>query len=110
MIDKWFSTIELPLTFEQSLRLPQNPAYKYEYFDHHAWLTPRPKGYHAILDLKSFVRPIDNMATDEDVSTLWHWRAGFRLLPYPGSMRVIREQVARRGDDGEQACDPTTTD
>ena len=26
-------------------------------------------------------------------STLWHWRMGFRLLAYPGSMRLIREQA-----------------
>jgi GNAT superfamily N-acetyltransferase len=23
-------------------------------------------------------------------STLWHWRVGFRLLPYRGTMRLIR--------------------
>jgi hypothetical protein len=28
MIEKWFSTIELPLTFGQFEQLPQNPAYK----------------------------------------------------------------------------------
>jgi L-amino acid N-acyltransferase YncA len=26
-------------------------------------------------------------------SMLWHWRNGFRLLPYPGSPRVIRESI-----------------
>jgi len=29
-------------------------------------------------------------------STLWHWCAGFGCSPYPGSLRAIREQVARR--------------
>jgi ribosomal protein S18 acetylase RimI-like enzyme len=24
-----------------------------------------------------------------EVSTLWHWRNGFRLMPYPGAMRSI---------------------
>ena len=29
MIEKWYSTFKLPLTFEQFERLPQNRAYKY---------------------------------------------------------------------------------
>ena len=67
MIDKWFSTVELPLTFAQFLALPQNPAYKYEYFDGHAWLTPRPKSHHAVLDLRRFTRPIATLPTHEDI-------------------------------------------
>jgi hypothetical protein len=67
MLERWYSTIELPLTFRQFEQLPQNPAYKCEYFDGHAWLTPRPKSYHALLDLRSFVRPIPAVATEEEV-------------------------------------------
>ena len=67
MIEKWYSTFKLPLTFEQFERLPQNRAYKYEYCDGHAWLTPRPQSYHAVLDLGSFVRPIDSMGTEEEL-------------------------------------------
>lgn len=52
MIDRWFSGIELPLTFEQFRKLPTNPAYKYEYFDEQAWLTPRPKSCHVLLKLE----------------------------------------------------------
>jgi GNAT superfamily N-acetyltransferase len=52
MIDDWFSVIKLPLSWRQFLRLPENPAYKYEYFDKAAWLSPRPKFYHARLDLR----------------------------------------------------------
>ncbi|MGP0066909.1 MAG: hypothetical protein ACLQGP_25370 [Isosphaeraceae bacterium] len=51
MLDHWFSVIKLPLSWRQFLRLPENPAYKYEYFDKTACLTPRPKFYHARLDL-----------------------------------------------------------
>jgi GNAT superfamily N-acetyltransferase len=28
-----------------------------------------------------------------DTSMLWHWRNGFRLLPYPGSLRHLRRQI-----------------
>jgi len=66
MIEKWFTTIELPLSFGQFLALPQNPAYKYEYFDGHAWLTPRPKSCRALLDLRTFTHPIATLATRDD--------------------------------------------
>jgi GNAT superfamily N-acetyltransferase len=45
--------IELPLTWEQFHLLPRNAAYKYEYFNGQAWLSPRPKHFHGLLDLAS---------------------------------------------------------
>jgi GNAT superfamily N-acetyltransferase len=32
-----------------------------------------------------------------DTSVLWHWRNGFRLLTYPGSLRRLRMQKRDRG-------------
>jgi hypothetical protein len=29
-------------------------------------------------------------------SMLWHWRNGFALLPYPGSLRRIRRRMAQQ--------------
>jgi GNAT superfamily N-acetyltransferase len=51
MLDRWFSTIRLPLSWREFHRLPQNPAYKYEYLEGAAWLSPRPRYYHARLEL-----------------------------------------------------------
>jgi GNAT superfamily N-acetyltransferase len=51
MCDAWMPTIKLALTLEQFRQLPRNPAYKYEYLDGVAYLTPRAKHYHATLDL-----------------------------------------------------------
>ncbi|MDR3635351.1 MAG: hypothetical protein P4L84_16220 [Isosphaeraceae bacterium] len=51
MIDRWFSMIKLPLTFDQFRRLPRNASYKYEYGDGETWISPRPKQYHAMLEL-----------------------------------------------------------
>ena len=65
MIHEWFSAIELPLSWRQFWQLPQNPAYKYEYSDGRACLSPRPKSCHAVLDLAVFRRPIAEVATDE---------------------------------------------
>ena len=49
MLDRWFSVIKLPLSWRQFHQLPRNPAYKYEYLDKTAWLSPRPKFYNARL-------------------------------------------------------------
>ena len=64
IIEELFRTIKFPLSIEQFFQLPQNPAYEYEYIDGEAWLTPRPKSYHALLDLHSFDPPIA-MQTEE---------------------------------------------
>jgi GNAT superfamily N-acetyltransferase len=52
MLDRWFSTIKLPLSLKQFHQLPQNPAFKYEYINQVAWLSPRPKFYSARLHLR----------------------------------------------------------
>jgi len=49
--------MRLPMSMKQFHQLPRNPAYKYEYFDDHAVLTPRPKGFNAILHLKPAEAP-----------------------------------------------------
>jgi hypothetical protein len=51
MADDHFHMIELNLSWDEFHRLPRNSAYKYEYFDGRAVLSPRPKCYHAVLDL-----------------------------------------------------------
>jgi GNAT superfamily N-acetyltransferase len=53
MCDEWMPTITLPLSKEQFQRLPRNPAYKYEYLDGVAYLSPRARHYHAALDLSA---------------------------------------------------------
>src|SRR5580693_1815698 len=54
MCDDWMPVLELSLTLTQFRQLPHNPAYKYEYLDGKARLSPRPKHYHAQLDLAGF--------------------------------------------------------
>jgi GNAT superfamily N-acetyltransferase len=51
MCDEWMPRLELPLTIEQFRTLPRHAAYKYEYYSGAAWLNPRPRYYHALLDL-----------------------------------------------------------
>ncbi|MEX2281300.1 MAG: GNAT family N-acetyltransferase [Gemmatimonadota bacterium] len=38
----WFETLELRMGFEEFTRLPRHPAYRYEYRNGHAVLTPCP--------------------------------------------------------------------
>jgi hypothetical protein len=71
MLDKWAKTIKVKLSSNEFHRLPQNPAYKYEYFDGQAWLTPRLKCYHAVLNLAEFQPPeADLMNEDAQIRLL----------------------------------------
>lgn len=63
MCDEWMPTLRLPMTWEQFRRLPRNSAYKYEYIEGEAWLSPRPRHYHAVRDL----RPIEVEDGNEEV-------------------------------------------
>jgi GNAT superfamily N-acetyltransferase len=57
MLGDWYCTIELPIAFSDFERLPRNPAYKYEFFDGRAVLTPRPRYQRAVLELPASVTP-----------------------------------------------------
>jgi hypothetical protein len=49
-----FQTMRLSLTGDEFHRLPRHAAYTYELIGGEVWLTPRPRWYHALLDLASF--------------------------------------------------------
>src|SRR5437588_1306537 len=59
MCDHWMPLVKLPLSIEQFRQLPRNAAYKYEYLDKHAYLSPRPRHYHALLELRPLTLPDD---------------------------------------------------
>jgi GNAT superfamily N-acetyltransferase len=52
MCDEWMPVLRLPLTREQFHQLPRTGAYKYELLNGQVYLTPRPRHYHAVLDLR----------------------------------------------------------
>ncbi len=71
MAAEWMPVVRLPITWEQFHQLPRNAAYKYEYFDGKALLSPRPKFYHALLDLKPLrKRPLTGAARDVELHRL----------------------------------------
>jgi len=100
MCDQWMPTIELALTLEQFRQLPRNPAYKYEYLNGKAFLSPRTKHYHAILDLEHQpvseeleIRPIKAEELAELVSLFCE--AFQSIQPYGSLDDATREQAAR---------------
>jgi GNAT superfamily N-acetyltransferase len=107
MCDEWMPRLELRISFEQFLQLPRNAAYKYEYFDEAAWLNPRPRYYHALLDLEplagrppegasrtAVLRPVQS-ADWEDLAPLFA-TAFDRQQPFSGLEDERRVAAARR--------------
>jgi hypothetical protein len=83
MLDDWFSTIRLALSRKQFHQLPQNAAYKYEYWNKTAWLSPRPKFYSARLGLHPHLG-----AAPAEVEA--HGPIGFRRLEVADWQRLSR--------------------
>ena len=125
MSENFFRLIKLPLSLSEFHRLPRNAAYKYEFIGGEAWLTPRPKWFHAVLDLEP-VRPpsvvdarqpitLRRLAADDWDDLVSLFAASFRTIQPYGSLddegrreaaRQALEQT-RTGGDGpliERAC------
>src|SRR5262245_10156454 len=101
MCDQWMPTIELPLTIEQFHQLPRNPAYKYEYLGGKAYLSPRARHYHAVLDLQRLPTSDDVKIQPAKLEELLElvplFCAAFRSIqPYGSLDDEIRKQAARQ--------------
>jgi GNAT superfamily N-acetyltransferase len=100
MSDEWMPLIKLPLTHAQFRQLPRNAAYKYEFLQGQVYLSPRPRHYHALLELKPLpqegqveIRP----AIKEDAGNLVALFAGvFRHIQPFGSLDDKNRQTAAR--------------
>ncbi len=97
MADDHFRRIELHLSFDEFHQLPRNSAYKYEYFDGRAVLSPRPKCHRAVLDLQPMtdVEPCDirPLPADQIVDLADLFRAAFhRTQPFAS----LDEDAARK--------------
>jgi hypothetical protein len=118
MLDKWYRCLRLDISIQQFHELPRNPAYKYEYFQDHALLSPRPKNFNALLDLISmeavpavkFTEPIGVRPLRDDdwqpLGKLFAWAFG-RVQPFAGLNEADRLQAShdcleqtRTGGDG----------
>src|SRR5262245_22851223 len=103
MCDEWMPPLTVPLTPEQFTRLPRHAAYRYEYRDGQPLLTPRPKHYHALLDLAAAAPPEDapgvrvRLLSPADVPGLEAvFAAAFdRVQPFGGLTDAQRLEAAR---------------
>ncbi len=96
--------IKLPLTWEEYHQLPRNPAYKYEYLEGTAYLSPRPRHYHALLRLRPMEVPAEvtlRPVRPEDFSSLVYlFSAAFeRIQPYGSLEDEPRLQAAQEALD-----------
>lgn len=119
MCDDWMPFLKLPLTIEQFHQLPRSGAYKYEYIGSEAWLTPRPKHYHALLELRPVegtkAVPMRRLGVDDWDALVPIFRGAFHNIQPFGSLeddaldnaaKTCLERT-RTGQDGpliEQAC------
>lgn len=117
MCDEWMPVIRVPMAFETFERLPQNAAYKYEYWDGQAVLSPRPKTFHARLDCSREISR-DDQATDEHLELILATSADrehladvfcgafSRTQPFASltdaERRVAAVETLRRTFDGEE--------
>jgi GNAT superfamily N-acetyltransferase len=93
---------ELKLTADEFSRLPRNAAYKYTYFEGSAWLNPRPRFYHARLDLANLA--LDGVASlpmrhlvpaDWDLLVPVFAEAFTEYLPFAGLTTEERADASR---------------
>jgi GNAT superfamily N-acetyltransferase len=103
MCDEWMCGLQLALTPELFRQLPRNGAFRYEYLAGQAYVTPRPKHYHALLDLAPptapdvpgiDLRPVG--APDWDGLAPLFAAAFRRAQPFAGLDDLTREEAARQ--------------
>jgi GNAT superfamily N-acetyltransferase len=128
MCDEWMCGLQLVLTAEQFRQLPRNTAFRYDYLNGTGHVTPRPKHYHALLDLEGITEEevegvlVRRVHPDDWDPLTELFATAFRTAqPFAGLDDATRRQAAascltrtRSGGDGpwiEQAsflgCDET---
>ena len=95
--------LQLPLTLAQFHQLPRNAAYRYDYEAGQAWLNPRPRYYHALLELEGLERgPASDVVLRPLEATDWEtlievFAQAFRgQQPFAGLDEDSRRIAARR--------------
>jgi GNAT superfamily N-acetyltransferase len=114
MCDEWMRGLQLPLTAEQFRQLPHNGAFRYDYIDGTGYVSPRPKHYHAMLDLTPIAaEPVEGVGLRGVRTNDWPalgalFAEAFRQAqPFAGLDDATRRQAAdgcltrsRTGGDG----------
>src|SRR5262245_52243906 len=101
MSDSWMPMIRLALTIDEFHQLPRNAAYRYEYLRGQAHLSPRPRHYHALLDLQPMTVPegveVHPVRAADLVGLIPLFAAVFRTIQPFGSLDdAMRREAARQ--------------
>lgn len=80
MCDEWMPHVTIPLSGDQYVQLPRHSAYQYDYLHGTAYLSPRPKHFHAVLEFAKRQRP-DPEEVSPDVQLRPMLVADHALLP-----------------------------
>jgi GNAT superfamily N-acetyltransferase len=101
MCDEWMPTLRLRLQTDEFQQLPRHPAYRYEYLNGNAILSPWPRHLHALLDLacvpaprRTDVRPVEE--SDEPALVELFAQAFFRVQPFGALDETTLRQAADR--------------
>jgi GNAT superfamily N-acetyltransferase len=109
MCDLWMPSLRLPLTIEEFRQLPRNAAYRYEYLEGQACLQPRPRHYHALLDLRPMALAdaveVESLGAHEVMDLTPLFVAAFRYIQPYGSIA----EEATRLEAARQALERTLT-
>ena len=112
MPDDWMPNISLPLTAEQFERLPRNPAYRYDYLHGTAYLSPRPKHFHGVLDFATWQAPDpDEVSRDVRIRPMLaedqHDLVGVFAAAFEGVQPFGGLAADRRLEDSQAALEKT---
>jgi ribosomal protein S18 acetylase RimI-like enzyme len=114
MCDEWMPTLRLRLARHEFDQLPRHPAYKYEYLNGTALLSPWPRHLHAVLDLSRLPdppvgpHPLRPVQRSDEAALVDVFAAAFRRVQPFGALdeptlRVAAQQCLTRalgGGDG----------
>jgi hypothetical protein len=101
-MDEHYRQIKLKMSFDEWLHLPRNAAFKYEYYDGYAVLSPRPKTFSCVRDLSPVkaeplepveVRPLARV--DAEGLTSLFYSAVVHTQPF----QSLDEKAARKASD-----------
>ncbi len=103
MCDDWMRGLQLALTAEQFRQLPRSAAFRYDYLKDTAYIAPRPRHYHALLELTPLtsdqVKGVglrELRVNDWEVLRVLFAEAFWQVPPFAGLDDIERRQAAEQ--------------
>ena len=100
-VDDWLRAVEFEIDCDAFEKLPTHPDYRYEYFDGRAYLSPRPKGFSAHLNLAE-AKPPDEAGLRGDCPIRPLREADWEPLQSTFSLAFARTEPFACLDDAER--------